>query len=259
MHHVMRRSACSALALVSALMLSGCIAASNDTHVGAPLDSMMGKKAMTERRLATAAIDASAQGRTAEALASYEKLYKRGHTNADIALNYAQLLRKEGRIKEALAVLKPHADKKGSLTAGKTPLALLQCEYAAAQIAHGDFAQAQALLDTILSNPQAAEFHPDASHLAGIAVDAQGNHKAAEKLFRQALHGWTGDPTSVMNNLALNLASQGLFDESLTTLRKAQVMAPQKMEIARNIEIVNNLRSAVVPKAPVNIKKSEKP
>lgn len=249
-----RQTACSLVAVAAALMLSGCVAATNDAGAGAPIDSMLGKKAMTERRLATAAIDAIAEGKADEALVYYEKLYKRSFKNADVSLNYAQLLRKAGRIDEAIAVLKPFAVKDGSLMSGNPPLAMIKTEYAAALIAQGDFAGAQQLLDSVLTHPDAAEFHPDASHLAGIALDAQGHHKAAEKLFRQALDGWKGDPTSVMNNLALNLASQGLFDESLTTLRRAQVMAPDKTEIAQNIEIVNDLRRAVVPKAPVNIR-----
>lgn len=250
-----RQTASSLAVLATALLLSGCVAATNDAGAGAPFDSMAGKKAMTERRLATAAIDAIAEGKANEALVHYEKLYKRSFKNADVSLNYAQLLRKAGRVDEAVAVLKPFAAKDGALMSGNPPLAMIKTEYAAALIAQGDFAGAQSLLDTVLTSPDAAEFHPDASHLAGIALDAQGQHKAAEKLFRQALDGWTGDPTSVMNNLALNLASQGLFDESLTTLRRAQVMAPDKTEIAQNIDIVNDLRRAVVPRAPMNIKK----
>lgn len=250
-----RQTACGLMAITAALMLSGCVAATNDAGAGAPVDSMLGKKAQTERRLATAAIDAIAAGKADEALISYEKLYKRSFKNADVSLNYAQLLRKAGRVDEAIKVLQPFAAKEDALMSGKPPLAMIKTEYAAALIARGDFAKAQALLDTVLTSPEAAEFHPDASHLAGIALDAQGQHKAAEKLFRQALDGWTGDPTSVMNNLALNLASQGLFDESLTTLRRAQVMAPDKTEIAQNIDIVNDLRRAVVPRAPMNIKK----
>ena len=34
-----------------------------------------------------------------------------------------------------------------------------------------------------------------------------------------------------MNNLALCLANQGMFDESLDTLRQALVMAPDKQEV----------------------------
>jgi len=240
--------------LSCALLLSAC-AATNDVSVGDPIDSMRGRHAATERRLATAALDAIAEGKTNEALASYEKLYNRSPANAEIAVNYAQLLRKTGQTDRALEVLQPFATRQKKDMPAQAPLPMIQTEYAAGLIANGQFEPAQKMLDGILTDPEAAEFHPDASHLAGVALDAQGHHKAAEKLLRQALDGWKGDPTSVMNNLALNLASQGMFDESLTTLRKAQIMAPEKTEIARNIQIVSDLRQQVVPKAPVNIKK----
>jgi Flp pilus assembly protein TadD len=240
--------------LSCAMLLTAC-AATNDVSVGDPIDSMRGKHAATERRLATAALDAIAEGKTNEALINYEKLYNRSPSNAEIAVNYAQLLRKSGQTEQALKVLQPFAIGQKKDMPSKAPLAMIQSEYAAALIANGQFEPAQKMLDGILTNPDAAEFHPDASHLAGVALDAQGHHKAAEKLLRQALDGWKGDPTSVMNNLALNLASQGMFDESLTTLRKAQIMAPEKTEIARNIQIVSDLRQAIVPKAPVDIKK----
>lgn len=240
--------------LSCAMLLTAC-AATNDVSVGDPIDSMRGKHAATERRLATAALDAIAEGKTNEALTHYEKLYNRSLSNAEIAVNYAQLLRKSGQTEQALKVLQPFATRQKKDMPSKAPLAMIQSEYAAALIANGQFEPAQKMLDGILTNPNATEFHPDASHLAGVALDAQGHHKAAEKLLRQALDGWKGDPTSVMNNLALNLASQGMFDESLTTLRKAQIMAPEKTEIARNIQIVSDLRQEIVPKAPVNIKK----
>jgi len=244
------------LTLAAAGCLSACVAASNDTTVGvgSALDSVQGRRAHTERRLATEALDAIAAGKTAEALLSYEKLYKRSPRNREVAVNYAQLLRKSGRPEEALAVLRPFAEAKTKDKDGGA--ALVKNEYAATLIALGRFEEAQAILDGVLTDARAAAFHADASHLAGIALDAQGHHKAAEKLFRQALDGWNGDPTSVMNNLALNLASQGKFDESLNLLRKAQLMSPEKTEIARNVQIVNDLREAVVPTAPVNIRKN---
>ena len=61
-----------------------------------------------------------------------------------------------------------------------------------------------------------------------------------------------------MNNLGLCLAAQGMFDESLTMLRQALIKAPHKQEIARNIVMVDNLRKALVPTAPVSVKTPEK-
>jgi len=242
------------IALSAAAVLLAACASVNDRDVGDPIDSLSGQKAATERRLATSAADAMAAGKTQEALVSYEKLYQRDSRNADVAVNYAQLLRRTGKADQALKVLAPFAkgERKDS---NRAPRAMLKNEYAAALIETGKFAEAADMLQTVLNDSTLGDFHPDASHLSGIALDAQGQHKAAEKMFRQALDGWKGDPTSVMNNLALNLASQGMFDEALTTLRRAQIMAPEKTEIARNVQIVSELRDAVVPKAPVSLKK----
>lgn len=238
---------------VLAFLLGAC-AAANDTQVGDPIDSLQGQRAATERRLATTASDAMHAGKTGEALVAYEKLYKRDSRNPDVAVNYAQLLRRSGKADQAVKALEPFAAGKRK-DSPRAPIAMLKNEYAAALIETGKFDLAQPVLETVLNDATLTDFHPDASNLSGIALDAQGQHKEAEKLFRQALDGWKGDPTSVMNNLALNLASQGKFDEALTTLRRAQVMAPQKTEIARNIQIISELRDAVVPKAPVSLKK----
>lgn len=235
----------------AALLLSAC-AAHNDLQVGDPINDLQGQRAATERRLATSAADAMAQGKTNEAFVSYEKLYQRDSRNPDVAVNYAQLLRRTGKASQAVKVLAPYAEGKRK-TSSRTPLPMLKNEYAAALIETGKFDVAEKTLHSVLTTPADAEFHPDASHLLGVALDAQGKHTEAEKYFRQALDGWRGDATSVMNNLALNLASQGKFDEALTTLRKAQLMAPAKTEIARNIQIVSELRDAVVPKAPVSL------
>ena len=127
-------------------------------------------------------------------------------------------------------------------------------EYAASHIALGDFAKGEETLNRVLENSKAAPWHNDAYNLMGVSMDAQGEHKEAEQLFRMALDGWQGDPSSVMNNLGLSLAAVGRFDESLDILRKALVMSPAKSEIARNIQIISDLRGAVIPKAPVDIK-----
>jgi Flp pilus assembly protein TadD len=238
--------------LALALFLGAC-AAPNDPQAGNPFDSLQGQRAATERRLSTVAADAIGAGKTQEALLAYEKLHRRNSRHPDTALNYAQLLRRSGKAEAALHVLAPFATGKSASSAG-APRGLMQNEYAAALIETGKFDPAREGLEAVLNDATLAEFHPDASNLFGVSLDAQGQHKAAEKLFRQALDGWKGDPTPVMNNLALCLASQGIFDEALTLLRRAQIMAPEKTEIARNVQIVSDLRDALVPKAPVSLR-----
>ena len=75
-------------------------------------------------------------------------------------------------------------------------------------------------LNQVLEDKKTARFHADAYNLLGLVLDAKNQHKEAEQNYRQALDGWKGDPTSVMNNLGLCLAAQGQFDESLMMLRQ---------------------------------------
>ncbi len=90
----------------------------------------------------------------------------------------------------------------------------------------------------------------------GVALDAQGEYRAAEEMLRQALESWEEeDTTPVMNNLALSLAHRGSFDESLTLLRQALILNPENPQVVRNLEVVENLRETIIPKAPVSMYK----
>mgnify|MGYP003386572952 CR=1 FL=1 len=234
--------------------------------VGTAIDSLSGRSAATEARLSTAAENAVVEGKTEEALVLYEKLYTHNTTgffvadNPDrqnIALNYAQLLRKSGKAQRAITVLSSYVEgRDGNVKDGVAPIILN--EYAASSIELGNFDKAETVLNTVLEDKNASKFHADAYNLLGIVLDAQSQHREAEQAFRQALETWKGDKTSVMNNLALCLASQGMFDESLTTLRQALVMAKDKQGIARNIQMISDLKKSVVPTAPVALKSSQK-
>ena len=52
---------------------------------------------------------------------------------------------------------------------------------------------------------------------------------------------WKGDSTPILNNLALNLASQGHLEEALSLIEKAQKMAPGRMDLERNRRIIATL------------------
>jgi Flp pilus assembly protein TadD len=232
--------------LLALLLLSAC---KTDTLLGKPVDSMMGRRDAREARLATAANEAIENGRTAEALALYAEYYSHNKGDETIVVNYAQLLRSTGDTQRALEVISPLV-RGAEGTRWENVSALARNEYAAILIARGDFAEAEKALNAVLEDQKAIAFHNDAWNLMGVALDAQGQHREAEQMFRQALDGWKGDPSSVMNNLGLCLASEGLFDEALTTLRKALVLAPKKSEIAKNVQIVSDLRDKVVRKPP---------
>lgn len=242
-------------ALLSSLCLSLALSACAAGERHAPIDSVKGFKEVREQRLATAAAEAIAAGKTMEALQTYEDLYGKSSGKEDVALNYAQLLRKAGKADRAVAVLAPFAGagKDGKKFNTKASGLILN-EYAAAQIELGNLDLAENALNHVLGEQNQAPMHADANNLMGIIKDAQGYHKQAEELFRKSLAAWKGDATSVMNNLALCLASLGNFDDSLTMLRRALVMNPEKKELARNIEYVEGLRAAVVPTAPLAVR-----
>lgn len=237
--------------LLASLALSTACTLSQRSLITKPIDSMMGNRGETEERLATAAAAAIAAGETGEALAKYQALYAHRPRDESVALNYAQLLRQSGKIDQAQDILKPFvATRVGALKKDVNPLLLN--EYAAILIAQGAVEEAEAMLDRMMDDPRAEKIRSDTTHLLGIALDAQGRHKEAEKMFRAALGGWKGNPSTVMNNLGLCLAAESLFDESLLTLRRALVMAPDKREIAGNIQLVEHLRAAVIAKAPAH-------
>lgn len=237
------------------LLLAGCSSDPYDRpSLAHAVDSLQGQKQEVQSRLTTAAAEAIAAGKAQEALEHYEKLYRSDKRDSGYALNYAQLLRRSGRSDEALKVLSPFA--KQALNNGKGAVSpLLLNEYAAILIERGKLADAGKIIDLVLAEDTYANSHADAMNLLGITLDAQGRHKEAETMFRLALDGWNGNPTTVMNNLALCLANQARFDDSLNTLRQALVMAPDKQEIARNIQLVGDLRDSIVAK-PVDIKKN---
>lgn len=232
----------AALLMTALLTVTACTKPTDN-----PIDSLMGKRAETRARLTAAADDAVASGKTVEALALYERLYETRPGRKDIALTYAQLLRKTGNPDKALRVL-------SRFSGSGDPQ--IRNELAAAHIAVGNFTTAEALLSGVLADPAARAYEADAASLMGIVLDARGNHAEAERMFRRALDGWRGDPTPVMNNLGLSLAAQGRFDEALDVLRKALVISKNdKQEIARNIALISDLRATVVVKAPVQIVK----
>ncbi len=236
------RRCATALSLI--LLLGACKPASVPV-VGQALDSLNGHQEEREARLSTAAANAAAAGKTDEAMDSYARLYDDNKGDKDIALNYAQLLRRTGHADRALRVLAPFADK-------DNPVILN--EYAAANIEIGRTDVAQRALADVIGNPKAANVQADAADLMGVALDAEGKHAEAEKMLRIALAGWKGDKTTVMNNLAICLAAQARFDESLLLLNRALVLAPGRTEIARNIDLVQSLRDNVLAKAPTPAK-----
>jgi Flp pilus assembly protein TadD len=230
---------------------SGNIKTGDVPVIGKALNSSMGMQDQRMARLSTAANNAIAEGRTKEALVYYSKLYNENQ-KPDNALNYAQLLRKTGQAEDAVKILSPFVNGRDGEIKGSAKPVMLN-EYAAANIELGKYDLAEEALNKVLEDNKATAFHPDADNLLGLILDARNRHKEAEQYYRQALDSWKGDPSAVMNNLGLCLAAQGMLDQSLMVLHQALVKAPHNEEIARNIQMVDNLRKSLVPTAPISV------
>ena len=246
-----KRISAPVIALVCGMaLLSGCTHLNKAPVIGDAVDSMNGQQHLRESRTAIATDDAISAGDLNDALVLAQRDFKMHRHSVPSALRYATLLRKAGKPEGALKILGPFALHDDGTPKGDADGAVLN-EIASDDIALGHFDKAETVLNGAMNVPKLKPEETDTYNLMGVALDAQGNHAEAEKMFRMALDGWQGNPTSVMNNLALSLASQGKFDEALSILRKALVMAPDKPEIARNIDIISQLRDSVVTKAKV--------
>lgn len=234
-----------ALAVAIVLSLGSC---KTDMALTKPVDTLAGEHQATKDRLAKSAKDALDAGKIDEATELYAKLYKGNAQDKKVVLAYAKLLRKTENPQKAVKVLNNY---------GKAD-AEVQMELGAAHIAAGDFERGEKTLNAVLENEQYKKYHIEAYNLMGVVLDTKGQHKDAENMFRQALDDWDGNPASVMNNLALSLASQGMFDQSLHVLREALVISPDKQEVARNIQIVSDLRDSIVPEAPLKLPPAKK-
>lgn len=198
---------------------------------------------------ADAAIERAAEQRGGgqESLALLEKLYKRNPDDASIAVRYSRALREANRLTRASIIIAPFAKNE------RKPNADAKTEFAAVQVGLGNYAVAQEFASKAVAMDETNYL---GYHILGIALDAQSEHKPAENAFRKALEMWKGDPTPVLNNLGLNLASQGFLDEAAEVLRRALETSPDRTEVERNLRIVSALRESG-GHAPSYLKKPE--
>lgn len=190
--------------------------------------------------IARAQNNAAERSGTTGSIGYLEKVYKRDSTDPISATDYAHALREGDYLSRAEMVLAPFANDPASPAMTKT-------EYAAIQLAQGNYKSAENYAQkAVLQDDQDYK----AYHYLGIALDAQGMHPEGERAFRKALDHWQGDPTTVMNNLALNLAAQEYLQEALEILEKAKAVSPNRIEVERNLRIVTALMQSTGYKAP---------
>lgn len=217
------------LLLGGAVVTLGLLSACQTT--GAQSDKAA-RDAQIDAILAQSAADAEAAGRTGESLLFLEKMYKRNSDDPDVAVRYGRALREAGDLQRAGLVVGPFARDEDLQSAAA------KIEFSSIQAAQGNYMMSEEFArQAVLLDPAAGQ----AYHLLGIALDAQGRHQQSEVAFRRALDNWEGDPGPILNNLGLNLATQGFFDEALAVLRKAKAASPGREEIERNLRIVTAL------------------
>ncbi len=230
---------CSALVLaaVAIITLSACA-----TSAPGSLDAND-----RNARIDAAMQRASDNAGTSFSLGTLERKYKRHPDDELVAAEYGAALRHNGYLEQADAILAPFAK-------DKTSSAAVKSEYAAIQLAQGNFKSAEKYAQSAILQD---EGYFKAYHNLGIALDSQEMHKEAERAYRKGLELWQGDPTSIMNNLALNLATQEYLDEAAEILQKAKALSPDREEIERNLRIVTALQQTHGAPAPKPPKKPE--
>lgn len=231
-HSTLKASLLSA-SFIAVMALTACQSTGTTTTMTAD-EYASARQGRIDSALEKAAGKAAQSGKTEESIAILEKVYKRNSDDPDTATRYARALRKAGHLNRASMVISPFArNSENTHAASKT-------EFAAIQAALGNYSIAEEYARRSIT--EKTEDNPVAYHVLGIALDSQGAHEEAEASFRKALDTWSGNPSLVMNNLGLNLAAQGDLAEAIATLEEALNIAPNRMEIERNLRIVKALQ-----------------
>lgn len=240
--HAFRHLLNSTLALSVVLVLGGCGASTSGDGSAQP----SGRKSTSNvsERLDKAFADAIERAEntenTQEAVQIYEEIISLKPNDPYLNVKYARALREDGQLKAAESVLKPYIT-------GEQPNPEALTEMAMVHLTRGEFKNAElSARETITILPENGR----AFLALGTALDAQKYHEQAETAFRRGIEYWNGDPAPILNNLALNLASQGKLDEAIGVLERARETSPNRREIERNYRIISTLRETAGPQAP---------
>lgn len=185
---------------------------------------------------------------TDRSLSSLEHSYVNNPKSEEAAVHYAAGLRQKQYYNRASLVLSPfiQTDKPGinALT-----------EYAAIQMALSHYVEAE---NYAQKSTSLDPYNYMGYRNLGLALEAQGQHEAAEKSLRKAVELWQGGPVRVMNDLALNLAGQNNLYEAATMLKKALEHDPDDIETQRNLRIILALQQTKNHTPPKPKEKPEK-
>lgn len=213
------------LLLIAVLFLSGC------QTTGTP-DRASDEYSRLDSAIEEAIIKTAEKGGSPKAeFIILEKKYKRDSSNPSYALAYAQALRKRGAYARAATILKPFSDQDLPFSGVNTEMSVIALE-------QGDYDMAEIYAQlSVVQDPKDYTAYRN----LGITLDAKEMHIEAERSFRKSLEYWVGDPTSTMNDLALNLATQGDIESAIEMLECAKKLSPDRVEIERNLRIIRTL------------------
>ncbi len=229
---------------VSAVLLLGACQTTQTAHQNGGKPTAKQAANNVSERLDTAFAEAIDRAETSnnpqESIKIFEEILTLKPNDPDISIRYARALRNDGQLQVAKKVLKP-------FISGEQPYPEALTEMAMIHLSEGDFKNAELRArETITILPENGR----AFLALGTALDAQEYHEQAETAFRRGIEYWRGDPAPILNNLALNLASQGKLDEAIKVLERARKTSPNRMEIERNYRIISTLRETTAPAAP---------
>lgn len=229
---------------VSAVLLLGACQTTETAHKENAKPTAKQAASNVSQKLDTAfaeAIDrAEMSNNPQESIRIFEEILALKPGDPDVSIRYARALRNDNQLQAAKKVLKP-------FISGDMPYPEALTEMALVHISEGDFKNAELRArETITILPENGR----AFLALGTALDAQEYHEQAETAFRRGIEYWRGDPAPILNNLALNLASQGKLDEAIKVLERARETSPNRIEIERNYRIISTLRETVTPVAP---------
>jgi len=217
------------------ILMLGCILALGACQTtGVNTTTPNDRSAKIDNAMQRASLNANRSGNANKSLSFLERNYKRKSNDEQAAIDYAAALRRNDYVNRASIIMEPFATDADASSASKT-------EFSAIMLAKGDYKLAERYAQQAIKKNDS---NPEAYHYLGVSLDAQSEYEKAERAFRKALDLWQGDPTSIMNNLALNLASQGHLDEAAEILQKAREVSPNRTEIERNLRIVTALQQS---------------
>lgn len=225
---------------LGALALSACSTTGGSTPATQSAAAERGDSSAIDLNQAGARIDAAFQRALADAERSgnpqdviqvMAPYFQRHSDNPVLAARYGRALREDNQLNTARSILSP-------FTRGEKAHVEPLTEMAMTQLGLGNYKEAESAARKAIELDDKA----GRAHLAlGTALDAQSKYSDAEDAFRKGLRVWRGDAAPILNNLALNLASQGQTKQALELLDRARQQYPNRPELERNYRIIATL------------------